>query len=131
MRNNRWRNRRAEGFTLMEVLVAFAIVSVCFVLIMQLFSGGLRASRTSCDYTRAIVHAKDIMEELKGVPQSESGKFEDGFKWQTEVEVYKEPEETQYNLMKIKVIISWDDVVDKPRKVELVSLKVVDSEENL
>lgn len=115
----------------MEVLVAFAIVSVCFVLIMQLFSGGLRASRTSCDYARAIVHAKDKMEQLKGDPQSESGEFEDGFKWQTEVQVYKEPEESLYNLMKIKVIITWDDVVDKPRKVELVSLKAVKSEESM
>ncbi len=115
----------------MEVLIAFAIVSLSFVLIMQLFAGGLRASRTSCDYTRAVVYAKDKMGELSDNPQEGSGEFEDGFKWQTAVETYKELEETSYNLAKIKVVVTWADGARKERKVEFVSLKVIDSEESL
>jgi general secretion pathway protein I len=120
-----------SGFTLMEVLIAFAIVSLSFVLIMQLFAGGLRASRTSCDYTRAVVYAKDKMGELSDNPVEGDGEFEDGFKWQAVVEDYKELEETTYNLMKLKVIVTWSDGARKDRKVEFVSLKTVDSEESL
>lgn len=116
------------GFTLIEVLVAFAIVSIAFVMIMQLFAGGLRASRTSCDYTVAIVHAKDKMEELSGKLEEESGEFEDGFKWQTWVQAYKEPEGALYKLMEIKVIISWPETIDRNRTIELVSLKAVGNE---
>lgn len=119
---------RTEGFTLIEVLVAFAIISISFVLIMQLFSAGLRASRDSCDYTRAIVHAKDKMEELSDDPVQGSGEFDDGFKWQTELEPYKELEEEKYNLMKLKVKILWPDVLKNERTVELVSLKIVSTE---
>ncbi len=119
---------RGAGFTLIEVIVSMAILSITFVLIMQLFSGGLRASRTSCDFTRAVVHAKDKMEELSGAPVQESGEFEDGFKWETEVQPYKELEETGFNLLKIKVKVSWPDVLNKERSVELVSLKLVENE---
>jgi len=117
-----------EGFTLMEVLIAFSIVSICFVLIMQLFSGGLRSSKVSCDYTRAIVYAKDKMEELANDPFEGSGDFEDGYKWQTVVQPHDESEEKAFNLLEIKVIVSWGD---NARKVELVSLKAVESEKSL
>lgn len=120
-----------EGFTLMEVLIAFAIVSICFVLIMQLFSGGLRSSRVSCDYTRAIVYAKDKMEELANDPVEGSGDFKDGFVWQASVQPYNELEEESYNLMELKVIVSWSDGPSNTRKVEFVSLKAVESERSL
>ncbi len=116
------------GFTLIEVIVSMAILSITFVLIMQLFAGGLRASRTSCDFTRAVVHAKDKMEELSGKPVQESGEFEDGFKWETELQAYEELEETGLNLLKIKVKVSWDDALNKERSVELVGLRLVENE---
>ncbi|NOZ68966.1 MAG: type II secretion system protein [Deferribacteres bacterium] len=119
---------REAGFTLIEVIVAMAILSITFVLIMQLFSSGLRASRTSCDFTRAVVHAKDKMEELSGEPVQESGEFEDGFKWETEVQAYKELEEAGLNLLEIKVKVSWADALNKERSVELTSLKLVENE---
>jgi len=114
----------------MEVLIAFAIVSLSFVLIMQLFAGGLRSSRTSCDYTRAVVYAKDKMGELMADPQEGDGEFEDGFKWQAVVADYKEDEEMAYNLKKINVIVTWSDGARKERKVEFISLKVVDNAES-
>lgn len=121
----------ACGFTLIEVIVAIMILSVSFVIVMQLFAGGLRAARSSCDYTRAIVLAKAKMEELSESPVSESGEYEEGFKWESEVESYKELEESSFNLLKLKVKVIWDDVLKKSKSIELVSLKVVSNEENL
>lgn len=117
-----------RGFTLVEVIVAIAIVGISLVLIMQLFSRGLRASRASCDYTRAVVHAKDKMEELMATPVEGSGEFEDGFRWETEVEPYKELEEIGSNLLKIKVKVSWGDIQRGDRSVELESLKLYQNE---
>ena len=118
------------GFTLIEVIVAMAIVGISLVMIMQLFSGGLRASRTSCDYTRAVVHAKNTMEELSYDPVPGSGNFDDGFNWTTEIEAYEEPEESSYKLLKLKVIISWDDALRKPKSIQLVSLKTLPIDES-
>ena len=98
-----------EGFTLIEVIVAFTILSVTLVMVMQLFSAGLKASRASSDYTRAVIYAKDIMEQITDPPTDDSGEFEDGFFWETEVTPYEDSEGMIDNLMQIKVKVTWPD----------------------
>jgi general secretion pathway protein I len=119
------------GFTLIEVIVAFTILSVSLVMVMQLFSAGLKASRATCNYTRAVIYAKDIMEEISGSPEQESGEFEDGFFWETEVMPYEDPEGMVDNLLQIKVRVSWSDVLGRDKNIELVSLKAILNEESL
>ncbi|MBI5195758.1 MAG: prepilin-type N-terminal cleavage/methylation domain-containing protein [Nitrospirae bacterium] len=119
-----------KGFTLIEVVVAIAILAITLVTIMQLFSGGLRASRTSCYYTRAIVHAKDKMEELLVKPVSGSGSFADGFNWESTVEPYKQPEDSQFTLLNVKVKISWYKTQDQQDSFEMQSMKTISKNEN-
>ena len=121
----------SRGFTLIEVIVAFTILSVSLVMVMQLFSAGLKASRASCDYTRAVIYAKDIMEEISGSPEDESGEFEDGFIWETEVMPYEDSEGIVENILQIKVKVSWADVLRRDKTIELVSLKAIVDEEAL
>lgn len=133
-----------KGFTLIEVIVAIAVLSITLVMVMQLFSGGLRASRASCDYTRAIVHAKDKLEEFSiEHPQSEElthgsktihGSFDDGFKWEATIEPYRESEDSQtdllkINLLKIKMRVSWYKTLTQQNSIELVSLKQIKEDE--
>jgi hypothetical protein len=61
----------------------------------------------------------------------DSGDFEDGFKWESEVDSYRENEEKALNLLRLKVKVSWQGGVDRQRSVELVSLKAVTDEEKL
>jgi general secretion pathway protein I len=124
------------GFTLIEVIVAVAILSVSLVMIMQLFAAGLKASRASCDYTRAVMHAKDKMEELYAAPinPQESGEFRDGYKWEADAETYKESpdeelENAGFKLLKLKVKIMWNTSTKKESSVELESLKMVSAED--
>lgn len=115
----------------MEVIVSIAIIGISFVMVMQLFSGGLKASRRSCDYTRAVVHAKYKMEEIASLPVSGIGAFEDGFKWESVIEPYAELEESNLDLVMIKIKVFWDDAGSRQNSVELVSLKTVLTEESL
>lgn len=125
------RGLKPEGFTLIEVIVAFTILSISLVMVMQLFSAGLKASRASCDYTRAVIYAKGIMEEMSGSPMQDSGEFEDGFRWETDVTPYEDSEGMVDNLLQIKVIVSWSDVLRRDKTIELVSLKAIVNEEAL
>jgi general secretion pathway protein I len=121
----------SAGFTLIEVIVAMVILSISLVLVMQLFAGGLRAARTSCDYSRAVIHAKDKMGELFEDPVRGAGAFDDGFTWESDVNVYKKLEESNLNLLELKVRVLWNDVSKNPRTVELVALKAVANEEKM
>jgi len=128
------------GFTLIEVIVAVTILSISLVMIMQLFAAGLKAVRSSSDYTRAVIHAKDKMEELVDATKSaapihpqKSGEFKDGYKWETEAQPYEEPtneehEDIGFKLLKLKVKIMWDSA-KKQNSVELESLKMVSAED--
>ncbi|MBI4710007.1 MAG: prepilin-type N-terminal cleavage/methylation domain-containing protein [Nitrospirae bacterium] len=122
--------RARTGFTLVEVVVAIAILAITLVTIMQLFSGGLRASSTSCYYTRAIVHAKDKMEELLVKPVSGSGSFGDGFNWESTIEPYKQPEDSQFTLLNVTVRISWYKTQDQQDSFEMQSMKTISKDEN-
>jgi general secretion pathway protein I len=79
-----------EGFTLIEVLVAVMVLSISLVVIMQLFSGGLKSNRISGDYLYGIFHAREKMEELlliqEWAPAELSGDFEDGYRWTATIE---------------------------------------------
>jgi general secretion pathway protein I len=121
---------RDKGFTLIEVIVSLAILSICLVIVMQLFSGGLRASRASCDYTRAVVHAKEKMEELTAEPVQDSGEFDDGFRWESELLPYIMLEDATHNLWKLKVKITWVNAINREKSVELVSLRALSSDDD-
>ncbi len=80
------RNRRAGGFTLLEVLVAFTILAIALTALIQAFSQGLRASTVAEERALAVLVARSIMAEVgSSIPleQSEqSGDLEDGLGWQ-------------------------------------------------
>ncbi len=126
-----WRKWNKEGFTLIEVIVAMAILGISLVMVMQLFSMGLKSAKASCDYTIAVVHAKDKLEELSQTLVNDSGEFEDGFQWETTVEDYKELEENIYKLKKIIVKITWPQTSEKPKSLDMVSVKMVSDQEKL
>ena len=79
---------RDQGFTLIEVVVAMAVLGVGLVVIIELFSGGLRLERTSEEYSQAVNYARMKMEEIslqeKIEEGTQSGQFDKFFRWETE-----------------------------------------------
>ena len=51
-----------RGFTLIEIMVAMAILGIGLVVIVELFGGGLRLGRTSAEYTQAVSYARMKLE---------------------------------------------------------------------
>ena len=88
-----------SGFTLIETLVAMMILAISLVVILQLFSGGLKASRLSDDYTRAVFHAREKMEEIlildELIDGELEGEFEDAYKWKVEIFLHEPSEEEE------------------------------------
>jgi len=108
----------ARGFTLIEVLVAVIVLTVCLVVVMELFSGGLRSGRVSEGYVHAIYHAREKMEDILTDPElapgSDSGEFADGSSWKVEITAIEEEKDRPfpgkaYGLFQIDLKVSWRD----------------------
>jgi general secretion pathway protein I len=106
------------GFTLMEVVVALAILSVGLTVIIELFAGGLRLARVSEEYTKAVNYARIKMEEIAVKPKmeegNEEGKFDETFHWQVGVKkvdvlpIEKNPDlKIPVELFQIQVKVIW------------------------
>jgi general secretion pathway protein I len=130
---------KAKGFTLIEVVVAMAILGIGLIVIIELFSGGLRLARTSIEYTEAINYARMKMEEL-GIKQimeegSEEGEFENTFRWQMEtkkVDILPAQTGTDYkppvDLFQVKVKVFWKSG-SKERSTTLETYRTIKAEE--
>lgn len=126
-------NRGSDGFTLIETLVAMAILSISLVLILQLFSGGLKSSRLSDNYTRAIFHAREKMEEIllddNFTDMATEGELGDGFKWKAQTlrlePTQEEEAELPVDIFSIKVDVSWHEG-SKEKHFEISTLKIAE-----
>ena len=80
------RGRVRGGFTLIEVVIALAILGIGLTVIIELFSGGLRLGRASAEYTKAVNYARTKMEEIAMKPDVEEGtdegEFDPTYHWQ-------------------------------------------------
>jgi Tfp pilus assembly protein PilV len=91
VRNNPMKDivAKASGFTLFETLAATMILAIALVVILQLFSGGMRAGHLSDMYTQAVWHAQEKMDEIllmhDIVNPASDGQWEDGFTWQANI----------------------------------------------
>jgi len=118
------------GFSLLEVVVAFAILALSLGVLMQIFSRAMNTTALSGTYSRAATLAEarlnlvglEIPLEL-GV---HSGDPEDGFAWQVSIEDYY-PEELTWEVelqpYLVTSIVSWDSA-EGTRQVSLTSLRL-------
>lgn len=126
-------NRGSDGFTLIETLVAMAILSISLVVILQLFSGGLKSSRLSDNYTRAIFHAREKMEEIllddHFTDMAMEGEFGDGFEWKAQTlrlePAQEEEAKLPVDIFSIKVDVSWHEG-SKEKHFEISTQKIAE-----
>ncbi len=80
---------RARGFTLLEVIVAFTILSVALIGLLQAFTTGMRGLSAAQASAAAVMHARSKMDEIGQVialEESElSGEFGDGYRWEVRI----------------------------------------------
>ena len=76
---------KSKGFTLIEVVVAIAILGIALTVIIELFAGGLRLARASKEYTKAVNYVNTKMEEMDSQRTLEEGitegEFDETFHW--------------------------------------------------
>ncbi len=66
----------AEGFSLLEVLVATAIMGLVMVVLLQVLTSALRAQEASWGHTQAVLVAEKILQENCEINSLKAGTFQ-------------------------------------------------------
>jgi prepilin-type N-terminal cleavage/methylation domain-containing protein len=66
----------AQGFSLLEVLVATALMGLVLVVLLQVLTSALRAQEASLNYTQALLTAEKVLQENCEINTLEAGTYQ-------------------------------------------------------
>ena len=125
-----------RGYTLIEVIVAFAVLALGLMLLLGTLSGATRQVRESDRAGRAALYAQTLLDQV-GVgealaPGQRDGQFEDGrYRWVLDVAPYRDPQAPPGQpvapggpqLLQLALTVAWGE---SPReRLQLRSLRLV------
>ena len=122
----------SRGMTLIEVLVAFVVLSLTMAVLMQIFSGGMRNARLASGYSRAVFLAESRVAaagvEQPLVPGETAGLVGVDMRWRVTVEAIADESATDQRLMPASLyqVRSWVGWVEdgRERQVALTSWRL-------
>lgn len=128
--------RRSGGFTLIEVMAAFAIFAVLFGVMLQILSTSISNTRRSGDFTQAALLAQSQLDmvgiEALPEPGRFGGDYDDRYSWEMEIEPYLiqddravNYEELPIDLYHIVLTVSWGEGRNE-RSARFETLRAVD-----
>ncbi|MEE9542339.1 MAG: type II secretion system protein [Thermodesulfobacteriota bacterium] len=106
-----------RGFTLIEVIIAVAIMGISLGLLISLFASALRTARITEEYSRALILAREtLIERLvfsnNGSLKGSSGRV-DGYEWELQEVPFKDLEGAlgagKLKLQRVEVSVRWKD----------------------
>ena len=124
-----WKNE--HGFSLLEVVVALAIMAGGFLVILNLFSASVRSVDFSGQYLKGVTLANSKINELEILnfePDEYSGNFEneESYHWEVDIAPHDSPlndPDSGIQLQKILLKVFWEDQ-GQTRNVELATLRL-------
>ncbi len=125
---------KQQGFSLLEILIAFSILALSLGILLKIFSTGVNTAIVAEDYTAAVQIAESLLAKT-GVETAlqtgqASGLENEKYHWLVEVSPFafnSEKVDTTaitVALSKVKVTVSWGDNNTNDRQVELSTLKL-------
>ncbi|MGH7278207.1 MAG: type IV pilus modification PilV family protein [Candidatus Rokuibacteriota bacterium] len=117
----------AAGFTLLEVLVALAILGVAIVVCIQGFAQGLRLLKLSGDHQRAVLVADQKVREVVTPTEGQEQGTEGPFTWERTTRLVAAPELAPlgriaaWRVWEVAVTVRWDE----HRQLDIATLRTM------
>jgi general secretion pathway protein I len=133
MRTENHRPNRRAGFTLLEVVVAMAIVGLGVVTLLEIFSLGLRLGAKSSAETESMAYGRLVMDEVLARRNLDAGanqgNFQESGRWQLRIQPVIEPERVlslgaAWELREVSVVMRLTEG-GRERQAELKTLRLV------
>jgi general secretion pathway protein I len=124
------------GYTLIEIIVAFAILALGLTLLLGTLSGATRQVRQAGDAGRAALHAQTLLAAYGERPQpgTRSGTLEDGrYRWRLEVSPWRDPapvagaarfDPNAARLLQLRLAMTWGEA-GPGQQLQVESLRLV------
>jgi general secretion pathway protein I len=124
---------RKQGFSLLEVLVAFTILTITLGVLLNIFSLAIRTTQSAQQQQKAMLLAESKLTELYAgttlQPGREQGWLDDRYWWETRVEEFdtRELVDNQSMLLpyQLSVVVGWGH---HDRQYRLTTLRLVRQE---
>lgn len=123
---------KQQGFSLLEVLVAFVVMGLVVGVLLQLFGSSMRGVALSAEYSFAVQVAESRMAAIGNEIEVEEGSVSgeekgSGYRWEVVMEALEPDEKMEkvplpLQLYRVEVIVTWKSG-DKPREFHLSSLR--------
>lgn len=113
--------RSSAGFTLLEVIIAFALLALALTLLLGSLSGASRQIRWADDASGAALHAQSLLAQVGVGEALEPGRSEGEFggseyRWTLDVAPYQDParpprnlQPQQQRLLQLDLVVRWGD----------------------
>jgi general secretion pathway protein I len=130
-------NKKQDGFTLLETLVAFSIFAISLGVLLQIYSKGSKAAFYADQYAIATIIAQSKLANISYIDDFKTGETsgeEIGtYKWTTVVEKIDDNDsklESNHRVAKhrVEVEVTWGNS-KKTHSVNLVSMKLLPTSE--
>ena len=128
--------RTQAGYTLIEIIVAFAILALGLTLLLGTLSGATRQVRQAGDAGRAALHAQSLLDEFGELPQpgTREGDLDEGrYRWRLDVAPWNDPaprsgprrsDPNAGRLLRLQVQVAWGEGGPSER-LQVSSLRLV------
>lgn len=121
------RGRQQAGYSLIEVLVAFAILAMALTVLLRVFSGGLRNVDAAAQYAEAVaiadavIAAPGVVEPL--FPGQVEGESDSGYAWTRTIEALERRGDEPVVAYRIEVDVEWQTGT-KQRRVGFTTVRL-------
>ena len=131
MRIEKRKSKIQNGFTLLEVVVAMAIVGLGVMTLFEALSAGLRLEMRSSDQTRAITYSRQAIDGFlirRGIRDGgEEGSAGGRHRWSVEVRPFQESSQlssVRWDLKEVRLRVRYREG-EQEKEVELKTLRLL------
>jgi general secretion pathway protein I len=127
---------KQQGFSLLEILIAFSILALSLGILLKIFSGGVNTAMVAEDYTVAVEIAESLVAktgtEIPLDDYQSSGEENKKYHWQLAISPFAvnaegfDPKTLPAQLYKVHVIVAWGEGEGggDDRQLQLTTLKL-------
>lgn len=125
---------KQQGFSLLEILIAFSILALSLGILLKIFSAGVNTAQVAEEYTAAVQIAESLMAKTgveTPLQATQAAGWEAKYHWSITVSPFEfNPDNMDVKtlaseLFKIKVTVTWGEENTAERQVELTTLRLI------